>query len=325
MAVEKQERISSAPVRPAAPPLPFASDSSMEAAPAYPSSLTKAVHPSSSSYQPTKPVLERPQVAKHLEEQERVKTNPVPHLIQMILRLETLGNKGAQLQTERLEALTTEMRTLSLEEAKKQEEALAISKQIGFWSVLEDIGNMILGGISSVFGYTVATSGAPVAGGMLIAAGVLSITNLVLKRADLWSYLAKEIAGEDEELAKTLLTTLPAAFAIASTILGLAGTYGAWQAGHFSHTTQAMAVLQTTVHLVQAGTALTNARLKSNFHWTQADLSRLQFKGTAAKLHVENAMEEMEEVAEQQAGMMELGSQLVGTTRKGIQITQQVV
>jgi len=307
-------------VRALSPPTPFATENLLVS-----SSIAKANAVATQNYEPSKPTLEKPKDPKHVEEEKKLKTNPVPHLIEMVRCLEKLGKEVSQMQKKRVEALAAKMREFTLEEAKVQEEALALSKQVGLWSFLEDLGNMILGGISSVFGYTIATTSSPLVGGMLITAGVMSVTNIVFKHADVWSYLAHEVAGEDQELEKKLLTYLPAAFGITSTALGIAGTCGAWYIGGLTPMGEFISVLNTAASLAQAGTALTNSHFRSKQSWTQADLSLLQNKGQWAKMHIQNAMEEMQEFAESQSAIMELAAQIVNSTRRGIQITQQVV
>jgi len=266
----------------------------------------------SSSFTPSKPTLEKPK-------------SGVPRILGMIPQWESIGSTLAELTSDRIQTEGANIKRTHLDEAAKMDEALELSKQVGFWGILEDVGNLFTGAVSTTLGYSIASTASPVAGGMLIGAGILSLTNITMKHLEGWDWLAGQIAGDDNETKEQISTYLPAALGITSTALGLAGTFGGWYFGGLSEASQAISMLQTAANLSQAGISMQSAYHGSQQSWTSAEISYLQSMAKFYKIHLENAMDEMKEFSEQQMQFTGLAGELLRARKRAIQVTHQVV
>lgn len=174
----------------------------------------------------------------------------------------------------RLEAFKLKMQEISLEAAERLKEAAERAKESGFWSLLKKIATCLLSVLSIVLGFSLISSGAGVfVGGAMIASGLLSVANLTFSEAGIWEWVAKKLAGEDEEKRKQLAMLLPTAIGIASGLIGVFGATGAAILTGVNLLDKAIFIAQAGLALFQGATTIGQGYANAQLLWAQADLS----------------------------------------------------
>jgi len=250
---------------------------------------------------------------------------PIWKALETVVNFEKIGNRISGLKEMQTEKLLEEIQNFHKEEALKMQEALEEAKEITFWSILEDMGSIFMGGISTIFGFSALSSGNAVVGGLLISSGIVSISNIAFKHARAWDWLADQVAGKDETLHHAITTYIPSAIGIVAAALGLIGTYGAWQYSTLNSTQQTLAILETVTNLATGMAALANGRASSHYHWARAEVSALQSMAEFSNLDLEDCIEQIKDFNKKLLELEETIGKLVQDTDHAIQITQQTV
>ncbi len=271
------------------------------------STISKAPPPS--GFTPSKPDL----------------TLPITRTIhQLVNRTEPAYDKWSQHKESSIDAEINLMDTLSKEEALKLEEALAASKDVSFWGVLSDVSNSIVSAASFVFGLSVYSAGSTVAGGALVASGVLSIGNLAFKYGHVWDFLADQITS-DEEMHKAITTYLPASIGVVSAAMGIYGGYGAWKYASGTKLEQTTALLETlgsiATGIANCSSGLSNAKLYS----VRADLSALQSNSELSRIVFQALVDELKDFHQKQTTLSNNIGRVLDQISQSIQIINQPV
>lgn len=266
----------------------------------------------------SKPELEKPKAAPSSH-------YSMSHLLQLFLNCEAVGNIVMDMNSARVDQHLGDIQRVSLEESKKLDEAAAQAETVSLWGILQDVGSMLLGAVSSVLGFSIMSAGSPIIGGALIAAGVLSITNTACKHGKVWNWAAQKLAGDNKELQRQLLTYIPAAVGLTATVLGLVGSFGSWYFVELATMDRTLAIIQTMTNLFDGVNGIGKAVSASRLTSLRGELSFLQSKAEFSKMHLENSMEELKEFCEQQMGLSEVLAEVIRSRKHGIQITQQNV
>ena len=275
-----------------------------------PESSIKRSEKKKESFQPSKPVLDM----------------PILGAIENVVNYEGLADRLASLREKSIEDHFANLQKNHIEEAKLLDEALEVSRDVTFWSILEDMGSMFMGAISTVFGFSLLSSGAgSAAGGALIASGVLAISNITFKHAEVWSWVADQVSHDNQTLRQAIATYIPASLGILAAGLGIYGGVASWAAGAVTGTNKAMAIIQTTAAIAGGFAALGEGLADSALKRINGALSVLQFKAETLRIDLENVADEVKEFYKRQLEMEELAAQLVRETNAAIQTTHQAV
>lgn len=248
-------------------------------------------------------------------------------IINFTLRLEQLGSEMIDLNDKRTEYHFQEIQTLDREEMLKMKEAADRAQTSSFWKFLQDIGSLFSAAFSIVLGLPLLFTGAgTLVGGAMVAAGILSITNFIFKQTDVWNWLAKSIAGDNENLARNLENILPAVVGVVCGVVGLAGSVGAFFFSSLDFGQKIFTIGQTALNfaegIVSIGSGYSQARMK----WTEGDLTEIQTKSQVHKLHMEYLMVQMQDIFREQTKVdEEAGNIFDAINQSNMIISQQIV
>lgn len=285
------------------------------------SSIEKAHTLSSSPYIPSKPSLEKPE-KKYPETKNSSSTMD---FLEKILALEDLEKKLEVRRNENIQRRFNELEKLVQEEAACIKQMLAHERNVTFWSILEDIGNIFVSSVSTVLGFSMVSSGSTVLGATLISSGILAITNITCKQTGTWDWIARQIFPEDENLRNQFALAIPAALGILTTILGISGSIGAYYYKQLGDFQRVMAILQTASSIVTGVTSIGNNLAASKAISSGAKLSFLQSIGHLSKIDLQNALQNLTTFFDNQVEIKELAGRIIEATQTQIQITQQAV
>lgn len=159
----------------------------------------KDVNPLFENYRPSRPDL---------------KANISSAVCDYLQTLDQIYGLSADLQKTQLaelERLRADLQEVQRQKAEQLQETAKKNEESGVWGVLQAIGSFIIAAISAIAGVFLVTTGvAPVVGGLAIAASLFTIANgAILTPEGFWGWVAKQIAGENEELERFIAVVLP--------------------------------------------------------------------------------------------------------------------
>lgn len=196
---------------------------------------------------------------------------------------------------------SAKLRQLLLENIEKLKEAAKKAQENGFWSMLQKIGECILAAISTILGITlVATGAGAIVGGVLIAAGILTITNFAMRETGSWDWAAKKLSN-DKEQQKKLAIYLPLGVGLVAAVLGLGGSIATALWTSLNMAQQALSIGQAALGIYQGFTTVGKGITDAKVLWTQADLIDIEKRTTLERLSFErnsSAMHQMIQVFE---------------------------
>lgn len=254
-----------------------------------------------------------------------VLTNPVYRVMDAVVRYEKQSDGLLALDEVRLQKDFSEMLRLSEKEKVLMQEVSQKAQNVTYWSYIQDVASSITAAIGSVFGYSLLTTSSPVIGGVLITSGVLSITNIVFKYGEVWDWVAKRLMADNEEAQKKFIRLVPAAMGIVTTVMGAAGTAGAWYFSQFNNVNQLMAVMQTVTTTMDGAIQVGKAVADSKLRFSDSEFFALQSNILFLKMPIEKLMEGMEDLYKQISQVTSRAAEIVGNAVEGIQLAQQIV
>lgn len=212
--------------------------------------------------------------------------------------LEKLHAVGSQMQTTQItdiDRLQSQVQDLNRQNAEKLRESAKRSQASGFWSYLQTVGTYILTALNTVFGFSLFSSGGTTAGALLIGAGIVSIANDAMTRCGVWDWLAEEIAGENEELARTLSWAIPGAFALVAVGLSY---YGMSEAAglHLDTAEQLLLVLQVALALGKGVTTIGKGVSDYQVLQSKIDLTNIECALSLNEKELEEVTFEMDKI-----------------------------
>lgn len=187
-----------------------------------------------------------------------------------------------------------------LEELQKQN--LEIRKQIdeksqtsSVWSTLGTILDYIGAAIRFVLG-SLLMDETPEAGTLLRTTSLISLANLAFSACGVWNWVGEQVAGENDELAKQIATTLPLLVSLVSTGLGFVATGEILaMAGEVEWAEQILAITQMALGFAEGVTNLGKGYCDHQALTSQAELTHFQ-SGVARDEHgLERLMLEMDQ------------------------------
>lgn len=271
-------------------------------------------------------ILKAPHIDRFVPSKPQLDTPiPVWNALDQVLRLEGAANRHSLLKEQQIDKELLHIQTLHHEESLKLQEAFEASRDVTFWGILEDMTNTIMSGISFFFGFSALSSGAAVAGGILITSGILSLTNLAFKHGEVWNWAADIASCGNEDLRIGIETYVPPAIGIAAAAATMYGVYAAINMPIETGMKGTLAVLQTTTSLSSGMTALASGRAGAHYQWTNADLSTLQTKSQLSRIDLETMIEETQDFHQSQSEIMRLAAKLIQEADQAVQVTQQPV
>jgi hypothetical protein len=239
------------------------------------------------------------------------------NLIQTLERLHTVSYKQIDLQVQILEELETELARLNAENAEKLKESSQRAQESSIWTFLKKIGSLILSAISFVFGISLIASGAAaVLGAVMIVSSIMAIANLVMSESGLWGWVAKQLAGENDELRKNLEFYLPLTFGILTAVVGLSGGAAAIYWGSFNLMEKILIAAQAAVNIAEGVAEIGDGVCKYKISMSQIDLTRLKCDLFMGEHQIERATMAMEKVAETMGKVASSAHQIVELTIK---------
>jgi len=220
--------------------------------------------------------------------------------VDTVLRVEESLSKVMKSEEECLEWLTEWISSLTEKMMEMIRENNAKLKEQSIWSNLSKIVSGILSSIALIFGISLVTSpaGGMAAGTLLIASSLLSILNLMFEETKMWEWTANTIAGDDQELKKTLRFWLPAGINILSLIIGSAGSLGALFMEAFNWTQQSLLMGKTAADIAKHIAKMKEGVIHSESLKIQAEGERLQTSLNLSDGPVNGALEVLKKMAE---------------------------
>lgn len=277
-----------------------------------PSTIEKSSY--SLPYPPAKPVLEAP------------KSSGIWRMIENVLALETVGEKLMDLNNVRLERYFGKIRELDRQEAIKMQEAAQNTQNSSFWSFLKDMGALLLAALSTVLGLSLLSTGAgALIGGALVAAGVLSIINFTFKETGTWDWIAKHLAGENEDLHRKLAQILPAVVGGIAAVIGLAGSVGAFWFTELDFAQKILTIGQTAVNFATGVASIGEGVSKAKVTWKQSEIIELQSETKLVRFHLEETMTAMQDFLTNQTRISTSASSSVKAAERAVQIIHHSV
>ena len=160
-------------------------------------------------------------------------------------------------------------------------------------------------------------------GAALIASGLLAITNFVFEQTDLWDSIAKQLAGNDQELEKNIRSMFPAALSLVSTVLALGGTATAVYLHSMDLTQKLFSYAQSASNLIQGTLVIGTGVQESRAKFIEIDLDALKTLADQTKYTLEFILKKLEEVFEFISKSLEETHFYIKATYNAIQSTFQ--
>lgn len=206
-----------------------------------------------------------------------------------------LGNNILGILGDRLKNIKLKIQEVCAENIQKLQEAARRAADSSFWSILKKIATCLLSALSMVFGVAlVASGGGALIGSLMIASGVLSLSNFALSETGAWDWISKQLANDNEERQKTLAWVLPTAVGILAGGIGLVGSIQSIATGALQFAEKAIYIAQTALAIFDGVTTFGKGYADARVTWAQADLSIIQANLTAERTHFDSAMREIE-------------------------------
>jgi hypothetical protein len=244
--------------------------------------------------------------------------------IEQLIELENIGGRLNDTSSSMLDEKHLELNRLSKEQAEKLAEKAKQTQKAGVWELLKKIGSCILAAVSFVLGVSlIATGGGTIIGGLLIASGVLSIVNLVMTETDAWDWVAKKLAGENEELKKKLAAILPTAVGVVTAIMGIAGTAATLAWSSIDWAKKIIVIAQGASSLVQGVTSIGKGVSEAKVYWTDAEITELKKQIKAIQFSLDRLMNQMQKVNEEQGAQAKQLSEMLKSYKASCQIASQ--
>ena len=208
-------------------------------------------------------------------------------LIQALDELHASGESLITSFTTSLSQGSEKLRKLSSENIEKLKEAAKNTQSSEFWSFLQKIGECILAALTSVLGITlVATGGGAVIGGVMIAAGILTLTNFAMRETGSWDYVAKQLS-DDKEKQKNIAFYLPLGMGLLAAVLGVGGSVATALYTTLNVAGQAVTVLQAATGIYHGITTVGHGVTEGQVLWTEADLTKIATETTLTRVKFE--------------------------------------
>lgn len=185
--------------------------------------------------------------------------------------------------TTSLEHDSVRAKQLFREQLEKIREGAERTKENGFWSLLQKIGECLLAALGTVLGITlVATGAGAVVGGVMIAAGLLTITNFAMRETGSWDFVAKQLSSEKKR-QDDIKFYLPLAVSIVSGLLSVGGSISAIWSG-LNVAQQAMTIAYAALGVFQGVTTIGKGVTQARITWTQGDLKEIETRSSLERL-----------------------------------------
>lgn len=229
--------------------------------------------------------------------------------------LEKLYAVGSKMQTRQMtdvDRLQGEVQELNKQNAEKVRESAKRAQESGIWSYLQTIGGYIITAFNTIFGCSLYSSGNTTAGALLIAAGVISLANEAMVNWGAWDWLAEQLAGENEELARFLSFALPGACALLAAGLsfgGMSDALGAWN--HLDNTQQLLLIMQVALSLGKGVTSVGKGISDYRLQQSKIDLTNIECALTLNEKELEMLTFEMERIMKMVSSSTESAQKII--------------
>jgi hypothetical protein len=226
----------------------------------------------STSFEPSKPVLEPPSFNRNGRLAEYA-------VLKSIDNINTAGSGLLKLNMDGLDDCHEKLKEIQAENSKKLTEAARRSQQNNVWTLLKKIGGVILAAVSTVLGVALISSGAgTLIGGAMIASGILTIANLAFIETGVWDWIAEKLVHENQEKQKRLAVLFPTVVGLVCAVVGLAGSSGAilWTSLNIGE--KILIFFQTALSMTQGLISIGEGVTKYRSLQTQADLVSIKQK-----------------------------------------------
>lgn len=212
--------------------------------------------------------------------------------------------------TVRLDAKKEGIKEVSAELMATLKKAAEQAQTSQWWSLLKKIADCFLAALSLILGFSLVSSGGgALAGGALIAAGILSFANLFLSECKGWDWISVQLANGDEELREKLNVLLPIIAALIACVLSFtAGFSGGVKLGG-----KVLAIAQGTLALFATATQLGKGISDAKLTWNQSEIHSLEGKRTVQEEERDLLAETIHMVLEHVASTMKQAQRIMRT------------
>lgn len=232
-------------------------------------------------------------------------------LIRTLNELHETGQSLIGSFTQSIQEGSARLRQLSMDNIQKLKEAAERTKENGFWSFLQKIGECILAAISTVLGISlVATGAGAVVGGVMIAAGILTITNFAMRETGSWDWVAKQLA-KDKETQEKLAFYLPLGVGLIAAVLGIGGSVASALWTNLNFAQQALSIAQGAMGIYQGVTSIGKGVTQARVLWTQADLTKIESENSLERIAFERDTNLLRQIVKKLESAQQTAEQII--------------
>ncbi len=260
---------------------------------------------------PSKPTLEPPR-------------SPILRQIETRELFEELHTQSLEDSQHAIDRRITDIHNFHTKELEKTQELLEKSKKSDYWGTLQEVSELVIGASSTVAGLALLSSGGAGAG-LLIASGIFPVANFALKRLGAWEWLADTIAKDNESLHQRISQTIPSAIGLIVAVTSLGGTAAAAHFAGLPFGEKIFSVVQKASSFLSIGTGAMQGIYQTSKTWTESALVLIQTEGQLMRLHLENAMTQMQLMCQNFAAIVDESAEMLTIERQMKQIIHQTV
>ncbi|MBI2743384.1 MAG: hypothetical protein HYX48_05650 [Chlamydiales bacterium] len=248
------------------------------------------------SFRPSMPVLEAPGASK-TSPASLSYNSVISQILETLSLMHATGHEMHLTQARGFAVAQKSIEELQQKELVELKESAERAQTSDAWGVLQTVASYILSAINAVLGVFLITQGSTVVGGMMVAAGLIEVANLAFSSCGFWNWLADQIAGENEELAKQIVAILPSVIGLVAGAVGAVGTVQLWNMqNQFDWAEQLLLISQTALSLTQGVASM--AKGVTAYKVSQSEMRQILIeKGLAESEHqsegLSNGMREM--------------------------------
>lgn len=197
-----------------------------------------------------------------------------------ILLIMDLMNETYAIGASLLQSASEEIKISSDDLSKKMAENIAAlqkasqrAQELGVWSTLQKAGSCVLFTFNLYLGCSLCSNDSQKLGSVLIASGILSITNLAMTELRGWDLMAEKLAGGNEDLKNKITLWSPIALHCLSGALNTAAGASILCDPTLSFDYEKC---NQAINIYSGVTSAGKSVADSRFFWTKADLSLIQ-------------------------------------------------
>ncbi len=238
-----------------------------------------------------------------------------------ILLIMELMNETYAIGVSILHSASEEIKISSNDLSKKMAENIAAlqkaserAQELGVWSILQKTGACVLFTFNLYLGFSLYSNDSQKLGSVLIASGILSMTNLAMTELRGWDLMAEKLAGDNNDLRNKITLLSPIVLQLLSGALNTAAVSTVLYDPTLSFNYEKF---DHAINIYSGFTGAGKSVADSRFSWTKAELSLIQSSILSDSLlqdsliaRIQDFNKSLNYVWEQARNIIQLNSQL---------------